>query len=1213
MPATDADRLEEVVNRFEDAWQRGRPLIDEHLAAAGIDPHALLVELAHVDLEKRLKAGEPARVEDYLTRYPQLAGDRAVVLELLRAELALRRRLDAAVSVAEYTRRFPDYRDELLASATASLPNPGQGPTVCLPPDGRRGSPGGSPDETSGGPLATHSRYHVLRVHARGGLGEILAAHDEALQREVALKRLQPRQARDPESRRRFLREAEITGQLEHPGVVPVYGLGQDGDGGPVYAMRLIRGETLQQAIERFHAADRPGRDPGERSLGFRQLLSRFVSVCNTVAYAHSRGVLHRDLKPGNVLLGRYGETLVVDWGLARASAEAAAGYAPGDEPPAAVGRPPTCRQADGSSSDGAHLTQDGAVVGTPAYMSPEQAAGRWDRVGPASDVYSLGATLYVLLTGRPPFPQGQVYEVLDRVRRADFPRPRQIKKGASPALEAACLKAMARRPEDRYGTALALAADLEQWLAGEPVGAWREPLTASAGRWVGRNRTLVTAAAVALVAAAGLAVVTSLWWAATDRERSARAAAAAANQAAEAERKVAELRQRALDQAELQRYYSLVSAADRDYWALRHDQAAAELKECPQTLRGWEWHQQDRRRQDVLRSLQGHDKEVWKVAYSPDGTRLASASLDGTVKVWDPDTGAELLRLAGHDKPVWGVAYSPDGKLLATGGGDGTVRLWDSGTGAAVRVLEVEAGEVAAVAFSPDGTRVAGAVDAGYDEKGHLLKSPANRVAVWEVETGKELNPLAVTDAGLTSLAFSPDGRLVAAGGRDGVVRLWDGGRRETLVPHRDPRDGRTFSVNGVAFSPDGKTLASALSDSTVRVWDVPLRKEVKTLVGHHGAPTWGVAFSPDGTRLATSADDATVRVWDLAEGRWVLVLAGHTRGIANVAYRPDGKALASASDDRSVKVWDAQASRSGRTLLGQGNPVWAVAYRPDGRRFATGGENKSGEEEAVKIWDAAAGRAVKGIKLPASVGAVAYSRDGNRLAAAADDGTVRLYDGDGNGERVLKGHADKVRAVAFSPDGARLASASWDGTVRVWDAATGSELLVLKGHDDKVRAVAFSPDGKTLASAGDDRSVRLWDAEGRELRTFTGHARPVTCLAFSPDGRLLAAGTMGARQVFAYEPGAVTVWDLEKGRPALTLRGHGGDVLGVAYNAADGRLASAGSDWRVKLWGPGGQELVTLDSHVNCVNGVAFSPDGQTLASASCDGTVVLWDGSP
>jgi serine/threonine protein kinase len=361
----------------------------------------------------------------------------------------------------------------------ASLAHAGSGSTE------DESDPDRTPSYSVGTATSDGQRFRVLRPHAQGGLGAVFVALDTELHREVALKQILDDHADDPASRQRFLVEAEITGGLEHPGIVPVYGLGTYGGGRPYYAMRFIRGDSLKGAIERFHADAAVQTDPGRRSLELRRLLRRFTDVCNAIDYAHSRGVLHRDIKPGNVMVGKYGETLIVDWGLAKAA---------GHSDPGSGER--TLRP---TSASGSAETLPGSALGTPAYMSPEQAEGALDRLGPRSDVYSLGATLYCLLTGRPPF-AGEPGEVLRVVQQGDVRPPRAIVPTIDRALEAVCLKAMALRPEDRHGSCSALAEDIERWMADEPVSAWREPLSARARRWARHHRTGVTGAAAALL-----------------------------------------------------------------------------------------------------------------------------------------------------------------------------------------------------------------------------------------------------------------------------------------------------------------------------------------------------------------------------------------------------------------------------------------------------------------------------------------------------------------------------------------------------------------------------------------------------------------------------------------------------------------------------------------------------------------------------------------
>jgi serine/threonine protein kinase len=352
-------------------------------------------------------------------------------------------------------------------------------------------------------PNPWQTRYRKVRDHARGGLGVVFVAHDRELNRNVALKEIQDHHADRPDSRARFLLEAEVTGGLEHPGIVPVYGLGQYPDGRPFYAMRFVRGRSLKDAIARFHADESLKANPGARTLALQKLLRRFLDVCDAIDYAHSRGVLHRDLKPDNIMVGKYGETLVVDWGLARATGRSGNDPEPDDDLP----EPTLCP----TSGDGLEATRHGSAIGTPQYMPPEQAAGRLDLLGPSSDVYSLGATLYALTTGKAPVSGTDRAEILSKVQSGDVPHPRTLSPWLDPALEAICLKSMSLRPEDRYRSPRGLADDVERWLADEPVTAHPEPFAERARRWAKRNRIAVAAAAALLMGLVGLSAVATM------------------------------------------------------------------------------------------------------------------------------------------------------------------------------------------------------------------------------------------------------------------------------------------------------------------------------------------------------------------------------------------------------------------------------------------------------------------------------------------------------------------------------------------------------------------------------------------------------------------------------------------------------------------------------------------------------------------------------
>ncbi len=421
-------------------------------------------------LEKSRPMGEILVDQGYL------AEDRKILLEALVQEHLKQHDNDPKKSLAAIS-SIKSVREDLEQLADpeveASLVHISQNPDSIDP---YATQPGGySPGETR---VPLQRRFRILRPHAAGGLGQVSVALDEELHREVALKEIQPQHAGFPESRERFLLEAEVTGGLEHPGIVPVYGLGTYADGRPYYAMRFIQGDSLKTALEKFHQTSWADRET-ERGLELRKLLGRFIDVCNALAYAHSRGVLHRDLKPGNIMLGNYGETLVVDWGLAKLLGQ--------QKNPGASAQNTLVPHSSGSGE-----TVEGSAIGTPQYMSPEQAAGKVGELGPQTDVYSLGATLFHILTGSPPFSQQDVMELLKHVQSGQFSAPREVAPTVAKPLEAICLKAMALQPTDRYSSPKELAEDMERWLGDEPVTAYRESFIGRLSRLARRHRTAV-------------------------------------------------------------------------------------------------------------------------------------------------------------------------------------------------------------------------------------------------------------------------------------------------------------------------------------------------------------------------------------------------------------------------------------------------------------------------------------------------------------------------------------------------------------------------------------------------------------------------------------------------------------------------------------------------------------------------------------------------
>ncbi len=1121
-------------------------------------------------------------------------------------------------------------------AARASGQEPGLDPTAGVDPASRAlaGLPGilelihrleedapaaGPPPDADTAETPAHlGRFEVIREIGRGGFGVVYLARDPRLGREVAVKVPRAEVLVTAEARRRFLREGRAAAGLDHPHIIPVFEAGKVGPFAYIVAA-YCDGPTLSTWLR-----ERAGPVPA------RAAARLLADLADAVQHAHDRGVLHRDLKPSNILLQPGGEVTdpdapsprITDFGLARIVEDATA----------------------------PEETRSGVPLGSPPYMAPEQAAGKRREVGAAADVYALGATLYEVITRRPPF-QGESYlETLGQVLALEPVPPRSLRPGLPRDLEVICLKCLEKEPARRYASAGELREDLERFLRGEAIRARPAPWRLRAVKWV-RRRPAHTAALVLVgMLASGLiggTVYRDVLLQGHSRELEREIVRADANaRLARRHLQAFQLRQArdALDARQVERAQDILSAiqTDRDRSDARHDPGHP----------GFAWHYlMTLARRELVVLSDRQTERVRAIALSPDGRTLATGDEDGTIRLRDPGPGRVRSSLPGHKLPVHLLAFAPGGtRLVSRGTRDrppprrDEILLWDlvSGRlqarveGLAVRLVEdlhfgVDGRHVWENSYVEEGRRQLGLWDVTTDpahprlqwrrptdvlrvpitSDGTIvaLEEPGRRFVVHNIATRKDSGRIGPIGHSYEILALSPDGRLLAVGGRSSrKISVWDVATGREIAPFDDPRAW----LYSFAFSPDSRYLISESFHGIIEVRDLKTGAvRIVTPPVPEPYPPVSVQSSPDGRFLATSVSqpsnpEAAV-VWQLDPWRRVATYPG-VPGAADFLFTPDGRSLILRINQAVIR-WDyLGAAESDEQPAGHGDEAWSAAFSPDGSTLATGSDDTD-ETRTIKLWDVATGRLIRGWDGGrGTVAELAFAPRGRILASAhlAKPGEVRLWDA-ATGRRLaaLAGHTDYVRTIAFSPEGMTLCSAGSDGSIRLWDVATGGCLRVLNGHTREVRRVAFSPDGRVLVSASNDSTVRSWEvATGSILRTFPGVA-PIAAVAFAPDGRSIAA---------ADENGMVSVWDVASGARLQSIASEHDYPLCLSYSPDGRSLAVAGKTRTIRLWDPvTGQELLTLDGHKAQVNDLAFSPDGSTLASCSHDGAVKLWRARP
>jgi eukaryotic-like serine/threonine-protein kinase len=1199
----------------------------------------ILIEWA-AELAVRIRGGESVDLEEFASRHPE----RAQALERMLPAFELMARMADPMNRA-VARRDP-------------IPDP-MAELGCL------------------------GDYRLLREIGRGGMGVVYEGQQFSLKRRVALKILPCASAMNARQVQRFQIEAQAAASLHHTNIVPVYTVGTE-RGVPFYAMQFIDGRSLAEVIRELRQLDgleAPGpaaacaftrsltagyfgptpekqnwadyeeperettssepagpkpisAESSARCRGFiRTVAALGLQAAEALEHAHQQGILHRDIKPSNLLVDEAGHLWVTDFGLARLPGES-------------------------------NLTLTGDVMGTLRYMSPEQALGKRLTLDGKSDVYSLGATLYELLTLRPAFGGDDRQEVLRRIAQEEPRPPRRLNRAIPAPFETIVLKAMSKEPGRRYATAAALRDDLQRFLddrpiLGRPVSAWSRALS-----WARRRPAAAALIALVGLTACGLVGGIAAWiswlgW--HNRQLEIQIARAdQQTQAAENQHRIADHQRRLADRhrgaASLRRAREALEARQFELAQdILHDFGTESDKRGDHGFAwGYFWRQANR----DFTQLWGHEATVSELAVSQDGKTLATYGVQEKNLVWDvaPDMKIDKPRAAFSSSVENGIQvqwfiFSPDGRYAAKlrwGPQIAAIDLFDTTSGRVVNRLEGEVSEnPQGLGFDPEGRRLVLVVkrldgtllirwwhvaDQNHDphswviEKGasfldqpqptrFLVVNRDNRTRLFDPWNGEVQVVLAepgpTPPAPGRPFAWSADGRFIVAHTQPNLIRFWDTLSGSEIGRFQVP------TLSEMAMSRKGSRLAAMDEWGAVTIFDRELRQQ-RVLVSRlekHGLRVCSMSFSSDESLLAASVvmvggGPPSVEVWDVATFTRRSVFPGR-QDIERLAFIPGTHSVILAGGTKP-RIWRLDPPREPDALERHGDETWAAAFSPDGKVLAIGSDDTD-EPETIKLWDPASGRRLGGWKAhTATVVSLAFSPDGKSLASSSLDsgkpGDANALVWDFASQKSianLTGHVGRVRSVAFSPDGKLLATAGEDGLIRFWNTADYSSHATLSGHSNRVMSIAFSPDGQVLASAACDATVRLWDVSNAAPRAVLHDDGNVNAVAFSPDGSLVAS---------ANDHGRIKLWDIKAIDPILSIPSSAKELWCLAFTRDGRHVAASGTDKVIRLWDiTTSQEVLSLTGHQDRVNTLAFSPDGLLLVSCSHDNAVKLWRADP
>jgi WD40 repeat protein/serine/threonine protein kinase len=1048
--------------------------------------------------------------------------------------------------------------------------------------------------------------FELRTLLGQGGMGQVWEANQLSLSRQVAVKFVRPERVTKHQLEL-FAREARAGGRLSHSGIVAVYGHGES-DGLAWIAMELVPGAwDLRDFLDEVVRM-------GDVPVGYDKKVAQFIAkVADAVQAAHDAGVIHRDLKPQNILITESDDPKVTDFGLARIVDEQA-------------------------------LSHTGDFAGTYFYMSPEQVAAKRAGLDHRTDVFSLGIVLYEMLSLVRPFQGDTEHQVAEQILMKDPTDPKSLRSKVPRDLAVICMKALEKDRDKRFDSIGDVAADLRRWLANKPILAKPPNQVERVAKWCKRNPTKSVAAGLASAAMIAITLLLAENWRTnssllqsndslsvqtalaearaehlvrlnlslekktTEAERNAREAADSALSAKQNEANAIEERDRASaaeSLAEQSVYTAYMNAAMRELqngntagFRLAHDACATEY-------RGWEWHHLNLARDSSIQSMEGHEGEVHSIAWNSEGTRIVSGSSDETVRLWNAQTGDIELILTGHERKVSSVAWSPDGTRIVSGSFDKTIRVWDSITGECLKVLRGHSGPVTSLALDSLGQHV---ISGSWDKS----------VRLWNIDNGLVVQTFEGHESWISSVAFDSTNLFVVAGAGDGQVRQWgieDGELQLRLSAHST---GEVFT----AKEPNGERFVTGGADGLLSLWDTESGDRLITMTGHD-SPVTSVAWNSSGSQILSGSSNGNMKVWDSGTGEELLSIDELDSQILCVAWRPATTSFVSATSDTKIRVWDAQmgtnlqkisisgfADRKSQSTapgvkfgMHYNTAVWSedgntVASSQIGEGLHTRNANSgetilrlSNEPESALAWDPSGG----------SIFLATYSN--LKIVDVLTGRTLLMFDDFPQWGEPQSFRSDiSIVSASWSRLGSKIVSVAMSGRVDIWDAENGKNLLTFRAGSFSIYTVAWNPNGTRVLTGDPGGDVVIWDAHtGKKLFRLEGHSESITSSEWSYDGNRIATASTDK---------SIRIWDSQTGTCLATLRGHLNEVSSVRWNKSGSRLASGSMDGTVRVWSPhSDQSLITLSGHDAGVTSVAWSDDGTRIRSIG-GSTICIWE---